>query len=157
MGAGDKAAAVYFSCSGNTERVAKAIAEKIGADLCKIEAKAPYSDDDLNWRDMNSRANREQNDASARPEIANIPDVSGYDTVYLGYPIWWGTLPKILNTFIETKVLDGKKIIAFCTSGSSGIETSVSALQNYDLSVASSQRFGSSASENEVEEWLEEL
>lgn len=149
-----KVAVVYFSCTDNTERIAKLIADKASADLYKIEAKTPYTDDDLNWRDLNSRANREQNDSQARPEIANTPDISKYDTIYLGYPIWWNTLPKIINTFIETKALDGKKIAAFCTSGSSTIETSISALKDYGLNVVSERRFESNASENEIEDWL---
>lgn len=153
----EKAAVVYFSRTNNTERIAEIIAEKTGADLYEIEAKTPYTDDDINWHDDNSRANREQNDDSARPEIANIPDVSEYDTIYLGYPIWWGTMPKIMNTFVETGALNGKRIVAFCTSGSSGIETSVSALKNYGLDVIGGQRFSSSVTESEVESWLEEL
>ncbi|MBQ6461628.1 NAD(P)H-dependent oxidoreductase [Candidatus Saccharibacteria bacterium] len=153
----NKAAVVYFSRTNNTERLAKIIAEKTGADLYKIEAKTPYTDDDINWHDKNCRANLEQNDDSARPEITTIPDISEYDTIYLGYPIWWYTLPKIMDTFIETNALNGKKIIAFCTSGSSDIETSVSALKNYGLDVIESQRFGESASENEVENWLKGL
>ena len=154
MDTNNKTAVVYFSRTNNTERIAKIIAEKTGAELYKIEAKTPYTDDDINWQDKDCRANLEQNNDSARPEITTIPNISEYDTIYLGYPIWWYTLPKIMNTFIETNALNGKKIIAFCTSGSSDIETSVSALKNYNLNVVESQRFGESATESEVENWL---
>ena len=150
----EKSAVVYFSRTNNTEKVAQIIAKQTNSDIYEIEAKVSYTDDDINWHDDNSRANREQNDSGARPEIATIPNISEYDTIYLGYPIWWGTMPKIMNTFIETKALDGKKIAAFCTSGSSGIETSVSALKSYGLNIIGSQRFSSSATESEVENWL---
>ena len=152
-----KTAVVYFSRTNNTEKIAKMIAKQTNSDIYEIEAKVSYTDEDIDWTVSDSRANREQNDATARPEIASIPDISSYDMIYLGYPIWWGTLPKIMNTFIETKALEGKKIAAFCTSGSSGIGTSVSALRSYDLDVIGSQRFSASASENEVEIWLKEL
>lgn len=153
----EKSAVVYFSRTNNTEKVAQIIAKQTNSDIYKIEAKVPYTDDDINWHNDDSRANREQNDNSARPEIASIPNISEYDTIYLGYPIWWGTMPKIINTFIETKALDGKKIAAFCTSGGSGIETSVSVLKSYGLNVIGSQRFDSSATESEVENWLKEF
>lgn len=154
MDANNKAAVVYFSRTNNTEHIAKIITEKTSADLYEVEAKVPYTDDDINWHDDNSRANREQDDDLARPEIANIPNISEYGTIYLGYPIWWGTMPKIINTFIETKALNGKRIVAFCTSGSSGIGMSVSALKSYGLDVVGGKRFGSSATESEVENWL---
>ena len=153
----EKTAVVYFSQTNNTERVAQIIAEQTNSDIYEIEAKVPYTDDDTNWHNDNSRANIEQNDDSTRPEIANIPDVSEYDTIYLGYPIWWGTMPKIMNTFIETDALNDKKVAAFCTSGGSDIEASVSALQNYDLDVIGSQRFENTASEDEIENWVKGL
>lgn len=152
----EQSAVVYFSCTDNTERIAKLIAEQTNSDIFELEAKSPYTSDDLNWHNMDSRANLEQNDASAHPEITNIPDISAYDTIYLGYPIWWGTIPKIINTFVETGALDGKNIVAFCTSGSTSIETSVFALENYKLDVIDSRRFSESATEDEVKNWLNE-
>ena len=149
-----KTAVVYFSASGITKRIAKTIAEEQGADLFEIEPKTPYTNDDLNWRDMGCRANREQNDASARPEIANGINLDSYDEVYLGYPIWWNTLPKIINTLIETHALDGKEIVAFCTSGSSSIDTSVSALKEYGLNIVNSKRLEANASEEDIKNWL---
>ena len=153
----EKTAVVFFSRTNNTRKIARMIAKQTNSDIYELTAKIPYTDDDINWHDENSRANREQNDDSARPEINSIPDVSEYDVVYLGYPIWWGTMPKIMNTFIETGALDGKKVVAFCTSGSSGIETSVSALEGYGLDVIGSRRFDASATESEVESWIKEF
>jgi flavodoxin len=103
---------------------------------------------------MNCRANREQNDPTARPEIANEINLDGYDKVYLGYPIWWNTLPKIINTFVETHALDSKEIVAFCTSGSSSIDTSISALKEYGLNIIDSKRIEADASESNIESWL---
>ena len=152
-----KSAVVYFSCTGVTEKIAKLIAENSDSDIYKIEAKEIYTDDDLDWHVQNSRANREQNDASARPEIANQITLDDYETIYLGYPIWWGTMPKIINTFIETGALEGKLVIPFCTSGSSGIEDSVSDLENYNLKVSNAHRFNSSASGDDIKKWLIEI
>ncbi len=149
-----KTAVVYFSVSNVTGRIAKIIAEKLGADIFEIEPKVSYTDDDLNWRDMGCRANREQNDVSARPEIANEINLDGYDKVYLGYPIWWNTLPKIINTFVETHALDGKEIVAFCTSGSSSIDTSISALKEYGLNIANNKRLEANVSEEDIKNWL---
>ena len=136
-----KMAVVYFSASGNTKKVAENLSQELSAELFRIEAKQPYSEEDLNWRDINCRANSEQKDPAARPEIANGIDLADYDEVYLGYPIWWGTLPKIINTFIETGVLNGKTIHAFCTSGSSSIDDSVAALEKYGLDVKDGKRY----------------
>ena len=91
--------------------------------------------------DENCRANREQKDVNARPAIKNTIDLAEYDEVYLGYPIWWGTLPKIINTFIETGALNDKKIPAFCTSGSSSIDTSIAALKDLGLNVEDGKRY----------------
>ena len=153
----EKSAVVYFSRTNNTEKVAQIIAKQTDSDIYEIEAKVPYTDEDIDWHNDDSRANREQNDSSVRPEIASIPDVSDYDMIYLGYPIWWGTIPKIMNTFIESGALDSKRIAAFCTSGSSGIETSVSALEEYGLDIVGGRRFDVSASESEITEWLKWL
>ena len=146
----DKSAVIYFSASGITKRIANSLAKNVGADIFEIEAKTAYTDDDLNWRDMGCRANREQQDPSARPEIQKEIDLSNYDTIYLGYPIWWDTLPKVINTFVETGALNGKKVFAFCTSGSSSIDTSVSALKKYNLDVVASKRFAASAADSEI-------
>ena len=128
---GAKSVVVYFSVTGNTKKVAEHIAEATGADIYEIVPKEPYSDDDIDYSNDNCRANKEMNDDSARPEIGGEAlDLSGYDTVYLGYPIWWGTMPKIINTFLDTYDLGGKTVMPFCTSGGSGISSSVSDIRS---------------------------
>mgnify|MGYP000185851609 FL=1 len=121
---------IYFSCTGHTKAVAEAIAAQAGADLYEIVPANPYTSADLNYNDSNCRANREMNDPSARPAIGSVPvDLSAYDTVFIGYPIWWGTMPRIINTFLDNYDLSGKVVMPFCTSGSSGIGTSVAAIK----------------------------
>ena len=118
---------VYFSCTGNTKAVAEKIASLTGGDLYEIVPEVPYSAADLNYNNSNCRANREMNDPTSRPAIVGRdPDVSAYDTVIIGYPIWWGTMPRVINTFLDTYDLSGKTVLPFCTSGSSGIARSVS-------------------------------
>ena len=119
---GGKNLVVYFSVTGNTKALAETIAETTGADIVEIVPETPYTSEDINYSNDSCRANREQNDDSARPAIANkIENINDYDTIYLGYPIWWGTMPKIINTFLESYDLSGKTIMPFCTSGGSGI------------------------------------
>ncbi len=122
----DNIAIVYFSATGTTRRVAEYIKDATGGDLIEIEPKEKYTDDDLNYNNTNSRSTREQNDSSVRPEIANTIDTSSFDVIYLGYPIWWGDAPRIILTFLDTYDLSGKTVIPFCTSGGSGIGSSVS-------------------------------
>ncbi len=118
---------VYFSASGNTKIVAQALAKKLDAQALAIEAKQVYTDDDLNYRQDNCRANVEMKTPDVRPEIANdLSAVNDKENVYLGFPIWWGTAPRIIQTFIESYNLDGKNIYLFCTSGGSSIDKSLS-------------------------------
>lgn len=122
-----KSLVVYFSCTGNTETAAKKIAELTNSDTYEIVPEVPYTDEDLNYNNDDCRANKEMNDDSARPAIGSEPiDMSNYNTVFIGYPIWWGTMPRIINTFLDTYDLSGKTVMPFCTSGGSGISTSVS-------------------------------
>ncbi len=122
---------VYFSASGNTKIVARALAKKLDAQALAIEAKQVYTDDDLNYRQDNCRANVEMKTPDARPEIANdLSAVNDKENVYLGFPIWWGTAPRIIQTFIESNNLEGKKIYLFCTSGGSSIDRSFSDLKS---------------------------
>lgn len=124
--AGTRVAVIYFSCTGNTRTAAERIRDLTGADLIELVPEQPYTSQDLDYNDESCRANQEQKDPAARPRIAGQPlDLSQYGTVYLGYPIWWGTAPRIINTFLDSYDLTGKTIRPFCTSGSSGIETSV--------------------------------
>ena len=111
-----------FSASGVTKRVGEEIAKLSGGDFFEIVPRDTYTDDDLNWMNKQSRSSVEMNDPSARPEIANqVSDMNSYDTIILGYPIWWGVAPRIIETFLESYDLSGKTIIPFCTSGGSGL------------------------------------
>ena len=114
-----------FSASGVTKRVGEEIARISGGDFFEIVPKEIYTDDDLNWMNKKSRSSVEMNDPSARPEIAaTVSDMASYDVVIVGYPIWWGVAPRIIDTFLESYDLGGKTIIPFCTSGGSGLGAS---------------------------------
>lgn len=155
--AGNKSIVIYFSRTNNTERIAEFIIEETGSDSYEISAKDPYSDEDINYNNSNSRANREQNDPTARPEIGSETiDLSSYDVIYLGYPIWWGQAPKIMYTFVESYDLSGKTMVPFCTSASSGIGSSATNLAQSAQSAnwLTGRRFTSSTAKNEVTTWL---
>ena len=113
---------VVFSATGTTKGVAEKIAAITDADLYEIVPTEPYTDADLDWNDNNSRSTKEQNDSSARPAIGSETiSLEGYKTIYIGYPIWWGEEPRIMDTFVESYNFDGITMIPFCTSGGSGI------------------------------------
>ena len=112
----------YFSASGVTAKVAERLSESIGADLHEITPKVRYTDADLDWRDKTSRSSIEMSNPASRPEIERIRDyMQDYDTIYLGFPIWWYIAPTIINTFLESYDLTGKTIVPFATSGGSGM------------------------------------
>ncbi len=116
----------YFSASGRTRKKAKELAAVIGADLYEIVPAELYTRDDLNWLNKRSRSSVEMKDSSSRPALSETEhDFSAYDEIYVGFPIWWYTAPAIINTFLETFDLSGKKIMLFATSGGSGIEKAV--------------------------------
>ena len=120
----------YFSASGVTERKAKQLADVAGADLYEIVPAERYTREDLNWMDKKSRSTIEMNDKAFRPALAEtVHDFNGYDTVYVGFPIWWYTAPTIINTFLETFDLTGKTIVLFATSGGSTIDRAVKDLK----------------------------
>ena len=120
----------YFSATGNTEGVAQQLAGLLSADLYAITPAEPYTEEDLDYTNPNSRSQVEGSDPDARPALAGEAlDLSGYDTIFLGYPIWNGQAPKLLSTFLETYDCTGKTIVPFCTSGSSPIGSSAEALQ----------------------------
>ena len=153
-------AIVYFSATGNTERVAGYIADETGGSLIEIIPADPYSNADLDWTNNSSRVNEEHNNYdTVRPGIQNDIDLSGYDTVFLGYPLWWGEAPAIVLTFLDNEDLSGKTIIPFCTSSSSQIGDSASNLENYEGNGnwLDGRRFRSGASENSVRTWLQGL
>jgi flavodoxin len=156
---GSQVAVVYFSATGTTAEIAKMITDETESDLFEIVPQIPYSSDDLNYNDDNCRANMEQNDDSARPEISNdLSLVESYDTVYLGYPVWWGTVPRIIQTFIENYDLSDATVYTFCTSGGSGIEKSISDLQTMypDVNIVSGKRLND-ATADDIHSWIEEL
>ena len=125
-----KSLVAYFSASGRTAKVAEKLATAIGADLYEIKPEVKYTKADLNWMNKKSRSSVEMNDKSIRPAIiTGDVDVSGYDTVCLGFPIWWYVAPTLINTFLEAYDFSGKKIILFATSGGSGFGNTVAELQ----------------------------
>ncbi len=120
----------YFSASGVTRKVAETVAEAAGCDLYEIEPKVPYTKADLNWMDKKSRSSVEMSDKKIRPELAdNDIDISPYDEIIIGFPIWWYVAPTIINSFLEKYDFSGKKIVLFATSGGSGFGNTVSELQ----------------------------
>lgn len=145
----------YFSASGVTKNIAEKIAHENGYDLFEIEPVEPYTQADLNYMDKNSRSTIEMNDKSFRPPIKNTMDVSEYETVVIGFPVWWYTAPTIINTFIESVDLTGKTIKAFCTSGGTGIDGCVDDLQNAypQLNFKKGIRFVGDVSK--AKEWIE--
>ena len=154
-----KTAVVYFSATGTTAEIAKMIADETNGDLFEIVPEVPYTDDDLNYNNDDCRANVEQNDDSARPAIANdLSAVSDYDVVFLGHPIWWGKNPRIIQTFLESYDLSGAKVYTFCTSGGSGIETSVSELQSLypEANIISGKKLNDATAED-IHDWVESL
>lgn len=125
-----KALVAYFSASGTTARAAKALAQAAGADLYEIKPAVPYSKADLNWMDKQSRSSLEMRDKSSRPELADTgANIAAYDTVFVGFPVWWYVAPTIINSFLEAYDFSGKKIVLFATSGGSGFGKAVAGLQ----------------------------
>ena len=120
----NKILVTYFSASGVTARAAKEIASSVGADIAEIRPAVPYTSADLDWMDKKSRSTLESKDENSRPEMAADIDVAPYDTVFVGFPVWWYREPAIIDTFLESGNFSGKKIIPFATSGGSGIEGS---------------------------------
>ncbi len=117
-----KKLAAYFSASGVTKRYAERLAKAAGADLFEIKPSVPYTNADLNWQDSGSRSSVEMKNPDSRPEIAEkLPGMEEYDTIFVGFPIWWYVAPTIINTFLESYDFSGKTVIPFATSGGSGI------------------------------------
>ena len=149
----------YFSASGITRKVAEMIAEAADCDIYEITPKVAYTKADLNWMDKKSRSSVEMNDKKIRPELAdNAIDISGYDEIILGFPIWWYVAPTIINTFLEAYDFAGKKIVLFATSGGSGFGNTVKELQP---SAPNAQivegRLLNRASKTEITDWVNTL
>lgn len=124
-----KTVVAYFSATGFTEAAAARLADENKADLYKIEPKEAYTSEDLDWRNKQSRSSVEMTDTTSRPELKVEKSLASYDVIYIGYPIWWGVAPRVINSFIEQAQLEGKKVIPFATSGGSPVEPSVEALK----------------------------
>ena len=157
---GSKVLVAYFSATGTTKGVAEMIAENMGADIYEIMPREPYTDEDLDWHDDSSRSTIEMNDRSCRPEINGaVEDMEQYDIVFIGYPIWWGEAPRIVSTFMESYSFDGKTLIPFCTSSSSGLGSSGKNLEELTDGAQwmEGMRFGGGASEADVKAWIEGL
>ncbi len=169
MAEGNEAAAdekkilvVYFSATGSTERVAQTIAEAVGGDLFALAPVEPYTDEDLDWTADGSRVNREHDDESLRTIELVSTAVEGwdeYDTVFIGYPIWWGIAAWPVNGFVTANDFSGKTVIPFCTSASSGLGQSVALLEALTETGTwlEGHRFSSYADADEVTEWLASL
>ncbi len=156
----NKILVVYFSATGNTKAIAETIAEGLQADIYEIVPEEPYTDADLDYSDNNSRSTLEMNDSSARPVISETVDnFDRYDMVFLGYPIWWGEAPRILDTFVESYDFSGKMVIPFCTSISSGIGSSADTLKKLAGSGnwIDGQRFNENESADKVLEWARQF
>ena len=152
-----KTLVVYFSATGNTKAFAEKIAKTANADLVELVPQQPYTSDDINYNASNCRAEQEMKDESSRPAIATkIDNIEQYDTIILGYPIWWGDMPRIIYTFLDTYDLSGTTIMPFCTSASSGIDSSVSHIKALcpNSNVTSGHRGSSSTSEDSIQNWI---
>lgn len=150
---------VYFSRTGNTEKIAEYLIDITHADSYVIEAAIPYTDEDIAYTNSSCRANKEQNDKTVRPEIADpIESIDSYDVIYLGYPIWWGEEPRIIDTFLENYDFSDKIVVPFCTSASSGNAASERNIANLVPigNQLEGKRFSASASKESVETWLNE-
>jgi len=156
----NKILVAVFSASGVTKRVGEEIARVAGADFYEIVPKEIYTSADLDWMNKKSRSSIEMNDPSARPEIKDkVADMASYDTVIVGFPIWWGVAPHIIDTFLESYDFSGKKIIPFCTSGGSGVGRSDIALHkdvSGDVKWTKGKQINR-ANEAEIRRWLNEV
>ena len=156
-----KSLVAYFSASGVTGKVAEVLAKAAGADLHEIKPAVPYTSADLNWMDKKSRSSVEMADPSSRPEIANkVENMDQYDTVFVGFPIWWYVAPTIINTFLEQYDFSGKKIVLFATSGGSGFGKTASALKNSvsaSAQIVEGRLLNGRVQEDELKDWVKTL
>ena len=147
----------YFSATGTTARAARTVANISGGELYTITPEKPYTDADLNWNNKKSRSSVEMNNPKARPTLGGKKlDISNYDVIFIGYPIWWNLAPRIINTFIESQEWKGKIIIPFATSGSSSITNSVAQLkQSYPNFDWKEGKLLNRADENIIRTWIQ--
>lgn len=150
----------YFSAGGTTKKAAAKVAEAAGADLYEIRPKVPYTDADLNWMDKKSRSSIEMSDKSFRPEIAgNDAHIEKYDTILIGFPIWWYVAPTIINTFLESYDLTGKTVVPFATSGGSGMGRTNTELEQSckGARLKEGKRFNINVKEAELKTWADQF
>ena len=156
-----KTLVAYFSATGTTKRIAEMVAKASKADLFEIKPETPYTPEDLNWQDDKSRTSVEMKDQpDFRPPMAeSTPDISDYDRIYVGLPIWWYKAPTIVNTFFEGAEWKGKQVALFATSGSSGIDGAWESLNSSASGavLVAAKRFSSSAFQDEVDTWVETM
>ena len=153
-----KALVAYFSASGVTARVAKNLASAAGADLYEIKPTVPYSKADLDWTNKQSRSSVEMRDKNSRPALADTgANIAAYDTIFIGFPIWWYIAPTIINTFLEAYDFSGKKIILFATSGGSGFGKAVDSLQPSapNAKIIAGEILNGNPGENKLKEFAE--
>ena len=151
---------IFFSPEKTVCSAAIAAANALGSEIFEIRPAEPYTAEDLNYHDRQSRTSIEMNDPAARPEIEELPVLDRFDTILLGYPIWWGQAPRILCTFVESVDLSGKTVIPFCTSGSSGAGSSAVNLQKLGSETAvwlEAKRFNNGSTKEDVYAWVESL
>ena len=154
-----KVLVAYFSASGVTKKVATRLAEEIGAELFEIVPETPYTAEDLNWQDKNSRSSIEMKDTNSRPAIGSkIADIRLYDVIYVGFPVWWYREPSIIDTFMETYDFSGKKVVPFATSGGSPMGDAEKRMQALapKAKVAKGKRFATHVSGKELSDWAAE-
>ena len=154
-----KALVAYFSASGVTEQVAEKLASAAHADCFRIQPKIAYTKADLDWTNKSSRSSVEMSDPASRPEIVNENlDISSYDAIFIGFPIWWYVAPTIINTFLEAYDFSGKKIVLFATSGGSGFGNTVKELQSSAPdAVITEGRLLNRGTKQEISEWVKSL
>ncbi|TLD84385.1 flavodoxin [Helicobacter sp. MIT 11-5569] len=149
----------YFSASGITKEVAQSIASVVEAKSYEILPQEPYTREDLDWRDENSRTTLECKDKASRPKIANLKDITPFDVIFIGFPIWWYSAPPIIFTFLESQNFDGKIIIPFCTSGGSDLSNAPREMQKIatgaDFKQGRLLRFGESKAS--IKKWINTL
>ena len=155
-----KALVAYFSATGTTAKAARTLAKAAGADLYEIKPAISYTSADLNWMDKRSRSSVEMNDKHSRPALANMEaPVTGYDVIFLGFPIWWYMAPTIINSFLESYDFSGKTIILFATSGGSGLGKSAAGLRPSapGARIVDGRLLNGRLSENELKSWIEKM
>ena len=155
-----KSLVAFFSASGVTKRVSEKLANVLGAELFEIVPDEVYTPEDLDWQNKQSRSSVEMSDRASRPAISStVDDISQYDSVFVGFPVWWYREPSIIDTFMEQYDFSGKTVVPFCTSGSSDLGESVDNIQNLapGAKVVAGKRFAADVSEVELKKFVDEL